>query len=142
MQIVPSAFRSIDPARRDALVQLVRYAIAGGLITVAVAASYWAIAEYGGVDPMISLTIVFLFFSIGSYVIHGAFSFRGHGTRDNHHIRGARFLTVNVIGFALNQSFIWGLVKQLHGPTWWPTVPMIFVTPLITFALHRRYVYS
>ena len=142
MQIVPSAFRSIDPARRDALVQLVRYAVAGGLITVAVAASSWAIAEYGGVDPMISLTIVFLFFSIVSYVIHGAFSFRGHGTRDNHHIRGARFLAVNLVGFALNQTFVWVLVKQLGGPTWWPTVPMIFVTPLITFALHRRYVYS
>ena len=34
------------------------------------------------------------------------------------------------------------LVKQLDGPTWWPTIPMIFVTPLLTFALHRRFVYS
>ena len=140
--MVPSAFRSIEPARRDALVQLIRYAIAGGLITVAVAASYWAIAEFGGVDPMVSLAIVFTFFSIVSYVIHGAFSFRGHGERDNHHIRGARFLAVNLVGFALNQAFIWVLVKQLGGPTWWPTVPMILVTPLVTFALHRRYVYA
>ena len=142
MQIFPSAFRSIEPARRDALVQLLRYAIAGGLITVGVAASYWVIAEYGHIDPMVSLAIVFTFFSIVSYVIHGAFSFRGHGTRDNHHIRGTRFLAVNLIGFALNQLFIWVLVKHLGGPTWWPTVPMILVTPLVTFALHRRYVYS
>lgn len=140
--MVPSEFRSIEPARRDALVQLVRYAIAGGLITVAVAASYWALAEFGGVDPMISLAIVFTFFSIVSYLIHGAFSFRGHGARDNHHVRGARFLAVNLIGFALNQGFIWLLVKQLGGPTWWPTLPMILVTPLVTFALHRRYVYA
>lgn len=140
--MVPSAFRSLEPARRDALVQMLRYAIAGGLITVAVAASYWLLAEYGGIDPMLSLAIVFTFFSIVSYFIHGAFSFRGHGERDNHHIRGARFLIVNLIGFALNQGFILVLVKQLGGPTWWPTVPMILVTPLVTFALHRRYVYA
>ena len=140
--MVPTSFRSIDPARRGALVQMIRYAIAGGLITVAVAASYWVLAQFGGIDPMLSLAIVFLFFSIVSYFIHGAFSFRGHGERDNHHVRGARFLAVNLVGFALNQTFIWTLVKQLHGPTWWPTVPMILVTPLVTFALHRRYVYS
>ena len=140
--MVPSAFRSIEPARRDALVQLIRYAIAGGAITVAVAASYWVLAEFGGIDPMVSLAIVFTFFSVVSYFIHGAFSFRGHGARDNHHVRGARFMAVNLIGFALNQGFIWVLVKQLGGPTWWPTVPMILVTPLVTFALHRRFVYA
>ena len=140
--MVPSAIRDLDPARRDALIQLIRYAIAGGAITLAVAASYWALAQFGGVDPMVSLAIVFLFFSGVSYLVHGAFSFRGHGARDNPHVRGARFLAVNLIGFALNQLFVWSLVKQLHGPTWWPTLPMILVTPLVTFALHRRYVYS
>ena len=56
--------------------------------------------------------------------------------------RGARFMVVNIIGFLVNQFFVWLLVKQLGGPTWWPTIPIIFVTPLLTFALHRRFVYS
>jgi putative flippase GtrA len=124
------------------LVQLVRYAFAGFAITIAVAASYWAITEFLAVDPMISLTIVFLFFSVISYITHGAFSFKGHGERDRHHVRMGRFLAVNVLGFLVNQGFIWVLVKQLGGPTWWPTIPMIFVTPLLTFSLHRRFVYS
>jgi putative flippase GtrA len=81
-------------------------------------------------------------FSVISYVTHGQFSFRGHGTRDQHHIRMGRFLAVNVIGYLVNQGFIWLLVKQLHGPTWWPTIPMVFVTPLLTFTLHRRFVYA
>jgi hypothetical protein len=34
------------------------------------------------------------------------------------------------------------LVKQLGGPTWWPIIPFIFVTPWVTFALHRRWVYG
>ncbi len=132
----------LDSERRAVAVQMLRYAIAGGLITVAVAAAYWALAEYGGVDPMISLTIVFLFFSGVSYLVHGAYSFKDHGARDRHHVRGARFLAINIFGFLLNQLFVWYLVKHLGGPTWWPTLPMILVTPLLTFALHRRFVYA
>ena len=139
--MIQSALKQLSDERRT-VAQMARYAIAGGAITVLVAASYWALAEFGGVDPMVSLAMVFVFFSIVSYVIHGLFSFRGHGTRDKHHVRGARFMIVNIIGFLVNQFFVWLLVKQMGAPTWWPTIPIIFATPLLTFALHRRYVYS
>ncbi len=132
----------LDAERRAVVVQMLRYAIAGGLITIAVAASYWAIAEFGGVDPMLSLALVFLFFSGVSYLVHGAFTFKGHGERDNHQVRGPRFLMINLLGFAVNQGFVWYFVKYLDGPTWWPTIPMILFTPLLTFALHRRFVYA
>ena len=128
--------------RRAVAVQMFRYAVAGGLITIAVAASYWAIAEYLRIDPMVSLTIVFVVFSGISYLVHGAFTFRDHGPRDRHHVRGSRFLAINILGFVVNQGFVWLLVKHLDGPTWWPTVPMILFTPLLTFALHRRFVYA
>ena len=132
----------LDSERCAVAVQMLRYAVAGGAITVGVAASYWAIAELLGVDPMLSLTLVFLFFSGVSYAIHGVFTFKDHGARDRHHVRGLRFLAINVLGFLLNQLCVWSLVKYLGGPTWWPTVPMIFFTPLLTFALHRRFVYA
>ena len=132
----------LDHERRAVAVQMLRYAVAGGLITLAVAASYWAIAEYLHVDPMVSLTIVFLFFTVVSYFTHGSFSFRGHGERDRQHIRLARFLVVNIIGFVTNQLFVWLLVKHLGGPTWWPVIPIIFVTPVLTFMLHRRWVFG
>ena len=140
--MIQSALQSLEPERRAVLLQLIRYALAGLAITVAVAGSYWAITDFLHVDPMISFTIVFLVFSGISYVTHGEFSFRGHGERDRHHIRMGRFFAINVLGFLVNQGFIWLLVKQWGGPTWWPTIPMVFVTPLITFSLHRRYVYS
>ena len=132
----------LDHERRAVAVQMLRYAVAGGAITLAVAASYWAIAEYLGVDPMVSLAIVFLFFSGVSYLVHGAFTFKNHGTRDRHHVRGTRFLAINILGFVVNQGFVWYLVKYLDGPTWWPTIPMVLFTPLLTFALHRRFVYA
>jgi len=140
--MIQSAFHKIDAERRTVLVQLIRYGLAGLLITLAVAASYWAITDLLHVDPMISFTIVFLIFSAISYVTHGEYSFRGHGARDQHHIRMGRFLAVNVLGYLVNQAFIWLLVKQLGGPTWWPTIPMVCVTPLLTFTLHRRFVYA
>ena len=132
----------VDHERRAMAVQMLRYAIAGGAITLAVAASYWAIAEFLHVDPMLSLAIVFLFFSGVSYLVHGAFTFKGHGARDDHGKRGARFLGINILGFLANQGFVWYLVKHLGGPTWWATIPMVLVTPLLTFALHRRFVYA
>ena len=132
----------LDHERRAVFVQMLRYAVAGGLITLAVAASYWGIAEFLRVDPMLSLTIVFLFFSGVSYLVHGAFTFKNHGERDRHHVRGPRFLAINILGFVVNQAFVWYLVKHLGGPTWWPTIPMVLFTPLLTFALHRRFVYA
>ena len=140
--MIQSALHSLDPERRTVLLHLLRYALAGLAITLAAAGSYWAITDLLHVDPMVSYAIVFLIFSIVSYVTHGEYSFRGHGERDRHHIRMGRFLAVNVLGFLVNQGFIWLLVKQLGGPTWWPTIPMVLLTPLLTFALHRRFVYA
>ena len=140
--MIQSALHSLGHERRTVLLQLVRYALAGLAITLAAAGSYWAITDLLHVDPMVSYAIVFLVFSIVSYVTHGEYSFKGHGTRDQHHIRMGRFLAINVLGFLVNQGFIWLLVKQLDGPTWWPTIPMVFLTPLLTFALHRRFVYA
>ncbi|HEU5285185.1 MAG TPA: GtrA family protein [Sphingomicrobium sp.] len=137
-----SSLLPLDAERRVVATQAARYALAGMIITLLVAASYWAIAEYLEVDPMLSLTIVFVFFTVVSFFAHGEFSFRGHGERDRQHVRLLRFLVVNLIGFASNQFFVWLLVKKLGGPNWWPVIPIIFVTPVLTFALHRRWVYK
>lgn len=128
--------------RWQVLLQAARYGFAGAVITIMVAASYWAIAEFLNVDPMVSLTIVFVIFTFISYFTHGAFSFRGHGRRDRQHVRLARFSIVNVLGFVINQFFVWFLVKKLGGPTWWPVIPIVMFTPILTFLLHRKWVFG
>lgn len=140
--MIQSALNNLGHERRTVLLQLLRYGLAGLAITLAAAGSYWAITDLLHIDPMASYGIVFLVFSGISYISHGEYSFRGHGERDRHHIRMGRFFAINVLGFLVNQLFIWVLVKQLGGPTWWPTIPMVFLTPLLTFALHRRFVYA
>jgi putative flippase GtrA len=122
--------------------QLVRFGLTGLLLTVLVAAGYWVMATFLGVEPMLSLTINYLVFTGVGYLLHSRFSFRGHGARDNPAMRTTRFFTVNTLGFLTNQFFVWLLVKQLDGPTWWPVLPILFVTPLLTFALNRRWVFA
>jgi len=122
--------------------QVIRFGMVGGLLTVLVAAAYWSVAEILAIDPMVSMTLVYLVFTGLGYVLHSRVSFKDHGTRDQMHIRTIRFFITNTVGFASNQFFIWFLVKVMGGPTWWPVIPIIFVTPLLTFTLNRRWVFG
>jgi putative flippase GtrA len=131
-----------QPEHRELLLQMIRFGLTGGLLTVLVAGGYWLLATFAGVEPMLSLTLNFLVFTSLGYVLHSRFSFKGHGSRDNAATRTVRFFTVNTLGFLSNQFFVWLLVKQLGGPTWWPVIPILFVTPLLTFALNRRWVFA
>jgi putative flippase GtrA len=122
--------------------QMVRFGLTGGLLTLLVAGGYWILATPLRVEPMLSMTINYLVFTGVGYVLHSRISFKGYGSRDRAGIRTVRFFTVNTLGFLLNQLFIWVLVKQMGGPTWWPVIPIVFATPLVTFALNRRWVFG
>jgi len=126
----------------DLIGQLVRFAFTGGLLTLLVAGGYWIVADVFGDAPMVSLTLNFIVFTFVGYLLHSRFSFRGHGSRDRGGLRTARFFTVNIIGFLVNQFFVWLLVEQMGGPTWWPILPIVFVTPFLTFALNLRWVFA
>jgi putative flippase GtrA len=128
--------------QKDVIGQLVRFALTGGLLTLLVAGGYWVVARFLGVEPMVSMTLNYLVFTALGYVLHSRFSFRGHGERDRPAVRTVRFFTVNTTGFLANQFFVWLLVKHLGGPLWWPVIPIVFVTPLLTFALNRRWVFA
>lgn len=133
---------SEDEKRMALLGQIVRFGVSGGLLTLLVAGGYWAVATFLAVDPNLSLLIVFLIASGIGYLLHSRFSFRGHGSRDRAHVRTVRFLVTNSLGFLSNQFFVWLLVKQMGGPTWWPVIPIVLVTPFLTFTLNRRWVFG
>ncbi len=132
----------IQRHHHELLGQFIRFGLTGGLLTVLVAAGYWIVATLFGVEPMLSMTINYLVFTGLGYLLHSRFSFRGHGSRENAGARTVRFFTVNTLGFFLNQFFVWLLVRHLGGPTWWPVIPILFVTPLVTFSLNRRWVFA
>ena len=126
--------------RSEVFGQLVRYALTGLAVTALYAAVYWPLATYV-MNPNIAVAIAFVIATLVGRVAHGRVSFRGHGSRGEG--TAWRFFVVSALGFALNQFFTWALVTGpfLHGPTWWPLVPALFVTPLATFVLSRLWVF-
>jgi putative flippase GtrA len=132
----------IDPDARAAAAQLVRYVIIGGLITALGAAIYYGCAEFLGIEPLLANLIAFIVGVIIGYVAHSQVSFRGHGERDDLTRTGGRFIAVNLFGLSLNSFWVWSLVHWANGPNWWPIVPMVFVTPLATFLMHRHWTFG
>jgi putative flippase GtrA len=123
-------------------VQLGRYAFAGLALTAGNAAGYWALTDLGGVHPMISLTVTSVIFLVVGYVTHARYTFRNASTNRHWGNSGLRFVLVRLVGLSINQFWVWLLVKQLGGATWWAILPMLFVTPLVAFVLLRSFVYG
>ena len=119
--------------------QLVRFALVGFFLAGVYSAIYWYLATYV-MPPMLAVVFAFaVAVSIG-FVMHSRWSFRGHGKREDRLLK-MKFLLVQTSGFLLNEAFTWVLTGPLHGPTWWPLVPAIFVTPLATYIFNRQWVF-
>jgi putative flippase GtrA len=120
--------------------QLVRFAIVGFSLAGLYSAIYWYLATYV-MRPMLAVVIAFLVVVSIGFVLHSRWSFRGHGRREDNRLK-IKFLAVQTSGFVLNEIFTWTLTGPLvHGPTWWPLIPAILVTPLATFLLNRQLVF-
>ena len=122
--------------------QLVRFGLVGGFSTILYAAIYWPLATYV-VHPVLAVVIAFSIAVAIGYVLHSNWSFRGHGKGSEGGRTQAKFLSVQSVGMVLNVAFTWVLTGPLfHGPTWWPLVPAVLVTPLVTFLLNRYWVFG
>ena len=121
--------------------QLVRYGLTGGLASLVNIGVYWVLAA-NRMDPNLAWTIGFLAAVLVGYVVHSRWSFRGHGRRDNLARTGGRFFAVSLVSFALNQLWVWLLVRHLALPLWAPYPLVLVVTPLIIFSLNRRWVFA
>jgi len=119
--------------------QLVRFAIVGFSLAALYSAVYWMLATYV-MTPVLAVVVAFLISVSIGFVLHSRWSFRGHGKREDHAMK-VKFLAVQSSGFVLNEIFTWVLTGPLHGPTWWPLVPAILVTPMATFVLNRQLVF-
>ena len=131
-----------NAAFRELFGQLFRYAVTGGFVTALGIAVYLFAATVIDVAPLLANVFAYAVCVAVGYVIHSKWSFRGHGRRDNLARTTSRFFLVSLVSFALNSLFVWLLTGPLGGPDWWPTIPMLFVTPFVTFALNRRWVFG
>ena len=123
----------------ETFAQLVRFAIVGLFLAAIYSAIYWYLATYV-MAPALAVLIAFLVAVSIGFVLHSRWSFRGHGAREDRRMK-IKFLLVQSSGLLLNEAFTWVLTGPMHGPTWWPLVPAIFVTPFATYLLNRQWVF-
>jgi putative flippase GtrA len=124
--------------------QLVRFGIAGGISTVIYTAVYLPLATY--VLPprwaVLAVPPAFLVAVTCGFFLHSYWSFRGHGERDASGRQHVKFVAVQGTGLALNALFTWVLTGPLHQPAWVPLIPIVVVTPVVTFLLNRQWVFG
>ena len=122
------------------LAQLVRFGMTGAFVTALGVAVYALVALVLRWNPQLGNLLAYLTAMGTGYVMHSSWSFRGHGGERTHATKG-RFVVVSLLSYALNSFWVWLLFSYLElGPAA-PIVPMLFVTPAVTFFLNRHWVF-
>jgi len=131
---------ALHPERRRLLGQLIRFIISGALVTALGVGVYAIVALVLRWHPQLGNFLAYVIAVATGYVMHSKWSFRDHGADRTHGTR-IRFVTVSIISYALNSLWVWLLFTHLELGRGAPIVPMLFVTPVVTFALNRQWVF-
>lgn len=130
----------IEPGRRAVVGQLIRFGATGGLVTALGVAVYALVAVQLHWNPQLGNFLAYAVAVVSGYVLHSRWSFRGHGDARNASTR-LRFALVSLISYALNSFWVWLFYSLLDVGRVAPILPMLLVTPLVTFVLNRQWVF-
>jgi putative flippase GtrA len=131
---------TISPERRAILSQLLRFLISGALVTLLGVAVYAVVALVLGWHPQLGNLLAYFVAMATGYVMHSRWSFRDHGERTKS--TALKFVIVSLISLGLNSLWVALITGPLGlGPAW-PILPMLFVTPAVTFTLNRYWVFG
>jgi putative flippase GtrA len=131
---------ALSPERRTVIAQLARFVVSGAFVTALGVGVYALVALVFRWHPQIGNFLAYVVAVASGYVMHSQWSFRGHGG-DRTHGTKLRFVIVSLISYALNSFWVWLLFNQLQLGRAAPIVPMLFVTPAVTFLLNRQWVF-
>lgn len=120
--------------------QLVRFVMTGGFVTALGIGVYALVAIGLRWNPQLGNFLAYAVAVATGYVLHSRFSFRGHGGERTHATK-LRFAAVSVISYALNSLWVWLFYTYLDLGRAVPMIPMLFVTPVVTFVLNRQWVF-
>lgn len=136
----------LSPERQALFWQIVRYGLTGLFVTACQATIYWTLAALVDLHPQLANGIGYAAAVVIGYLLHSAFTFRGHGDRagdtaQGTAARGAKFVAVSLVSYALNALWVFLCVTHMRWPEWSPIPAMIFVTPAVVFGLNRQWVF-
>ena len=130
----------LTPERRAMLGQLMRFVVSGAFVTALGVGVYAIVALLLRWHPQLGNFLAYAVAMATGYVLHSRWSFRGHGAERDLRTK-VRFVIVSLISYALNSFWVWLLFTQLQLGRAAPIVPMLFVTPAVTFLLNRQWVF-
>ena len=126
--------------RRRVAGQLLRFIISGAVVTALGVAVYALVALVLRWHPQLGNFLAYVVAMATGYVMHSRWSFRDHGRRTRS--TGVKFVIVSLASLGLNSLWIALITGPLGlGPAW-PILPMLFVTPAVTFLLNRHWVFG
>ena len=132
---------TIPPERRAVLSQLLRFLVSGALVTGLGVAVYAFVALVLRWHPQLGNLLAYVVAMATGYLMHSRWSFRDHGGERTHDTK-VRFLVVSLISLGLNSLWVALITGPMGlGPAW-PILPMLFVTPAVTFILNRQWVFG
>jgi len=131
---------SLPPERRAVLGQLARFVVSGAIVTALGVGVYALVALVLRWHPQLGNFLAYVVAVATGYVMHSRWSFRDHGGERTHRTK-VRFVVVSLISYALNSFWVWLLYTKLHVGRAAPILPMLFVTPAVTFVLNRQWVF-
>ena len=131
---------TLSPERRTVLGQLARFVVSGAFVTALGVGVYAFVALVLRWHPQLGNFLAYVVAVATGYFMHSQWSFRGHGSERTHATK-LRFTIVSIISYALNSFWVWLLFTQLHLGRAAPIIPMLFVTPVVTFTLNRQWVF-
>lgn len=132
----------LSAEQQEIALQFIRFGFSGGVATAISLVIYYVMAVWRRDPPQLANFLAYVAAVIIGYMLHSRFSFRGHGTRDSTARTTGRFVVTSLVSYALNAFWVWLFTHPLGWPRWSPMAPMLFVTPLATFALNRRWVFA
>ena len=131
---------ALHPDQRRFLGQLARFAISGAAATAIGIGAYAVVALVLRWHPQLGNFLAYVVAVASGYFLHSKWSFKDHGAERTHGTK-LRFVTVSIISYALNSFWVWLLFSYLHYGRAAPILPMLFVTPAVTFVLNRQWVF-
>ena len=131
---------TLPAERKTMLAQLARFAVTGAFVTALGVGVYALVALALRWEPQLGNFLAYVVAVATGYVMHSRWSFRDHG---GERTKGTqlRFVVVSLISYALNSFWVWLLFSRLDLGRAAPIVPMLFVTPAVTFVLNRQWVF-
>ncbi|WP_274630261.1 DUF6311 domain-containing protein [Arvimicrobium flavum] len=124
---------------RGRVPEFARFAAVGGLATLVHAAVYLMLLQVG-MDPQLANVAGFVSALGISILGHHHFTFRAEGKRDLT-ASSWRLVVAALLGYLINAFFVYLVADVLKIAAGFAIVPMIGVTPLVTYFINRKWVF-